>query len=113
MPRHSDACNLFNSGDHHVLKHRLDVLGGHCETEGRDLDSPHRTVLSSLHLTRDGARREEPEPRSAVERFARPAELGIDEVIANSPVVSEPKVFELFAQVAQGSAAVVPAVRTP
>jgi F420-dependent oxidoreductase-like protein len=41
VARYADACNLFNSPE---LRHKLDVLKRHCETEGRDYDEIEKTV---------------------------------------------------------------------
>jgi F420-dependent oxidoreductase-like protein len=44
VARYADACNLFGE-DAEMLKHKLDVLRGHCETEGRDYDSIEKTLV--------------------------------------------------------------------
>jgi len=44
VARYADACNLFDGGDE-ALTHKLDVLRGHCETEGRDYDAIEKTVI--------------------------------------------------------------------
>jgi F420-dependent oxidoreductase-like protein len=44
VARYADACNLFGSGVDDVA-HKLDVLRGHCEAEGRDYDAIAKTVL--------------------------------------------------------------------
>ncbi|OWY60261.1 hypothetical protein B7486_70130 [cyanobacterium TDX16] len=43
MARYADACNLF--GDPDEVAHKLAVLRGHCEAEGRDPDTIEKTVL--------------------------------------------------------------------
>jgi F420-dependent oxidoreductase-like protein len=45
VARYADACNLFGSSVADV-EHKLDVLRGHCATEGRDYDSILKTVLA-------------------------------------------------------------------
>lgn len=45
VARYADACNLFGSGAEAVA-HKLDVLRGHCETEGRDYGEVTKTVLA-------------------------------------------------------------------
>jgi F420-dependent oxidoreductase-like protein len=45
VARYADACNLFGSGPEDVA-HKLDVLRGHCEAEGRDYDSIIKSVLA-------------------------------------------------------------------
>jgi alkanesulfonate monooxygenase len=41
VARYADACNLINGFD---LAHKLDVLRGHCEREGRDYDEIEKTT---------------------------------------------------------------------
>jgi len=41
VARYAQACNLFPGPD---LAHKLDVLRGHCEAEGRDYDEIEKTV---------------------------------------------------------------------
>ncbi|NUQ98467.1 MAG: LLM class F420-dependent oxidoreductase [Streptomyces sp.] len=43
VARYGDACNLFASSPEEV-RHKLDVLRGHCEAEGRDYDRIRKTV---------------------------------------------------------------------
>jgi F420-dependent oxidoreductase-like protein len=45
VARYADACNLFGSSPDDVGR-KLDVLRGHCETEGRDYDRITKTVLA-------------------------------------------------------------------
>jgi F420-dependent oxidoreductase-like protein len=44
VARYADACNLFGS-DPSEVSHKLDVLAGHCEAEGRDPSSIEKTIL--------------------------------------------------------------------
>lgn len=46
VARYADACNLFGTGTEAVA-HKLEVLRGHCDTEGRDYDEIAKTVLST------------------------------------------------------------------
>jgi F420-dependent oxidoreductase-like protein len=45
VARYADACNLFGGIDTADVEHKLTVLRGHCEAEGRDYDSIEKTVL--------------------------------------------------------------------
>jgi F420-dependent oxidoreductase-like protein len=48
VARYADACNLFAMpGDEGItlLQHKLDVLRGHCDAEGRSYDSIEKTVI--------------------------------------------------------------------
>lgn len=42
VAKYADACNIFQSPE---VEHKLDVLRGHCETEGRDYDTIEKTSL--------------------------------------------------------------------
>src|SRR5205823_5536502 len=42
VAKYADACNLFNTPD---VEHKLEVLRGHCEREGRDYDEILKTAL--------------------------------------------------------------------
>ncbi|MHC3467341.1 LLM class F420-dependent oxidoreductase [Streptomyces sp. 7R007] len=43
VARYGDACNLFTTSPEEV-RHKLDVLRGHCDAEGRDYDAIRKTV---------------------------------------------------------------------
>lgn len=45
VAKYAQACNLFPGPD---LARKLDVLRGHCETEGRDYDDIEKTVMMPL-----------------------------------------------------------------
>lgn len=44
VAQYADACNLFAFGGPEELKHKLDVLKGHCEALDRDYDEISKTV---------------------------------------------------------------------
>lgn len=46
VAKYGDACNLFDVGLE-GLQHKLDVLRGHCDTEGTDYDAIEKTVIVS------------------------------------------------------------------
>lgn len=46
VAKYADACNLFG-GERDVVAHKLEVLKGHCETEGRDYDEIEKTIIYS------------------------------------------------------------------
>ena len=96
VARYADACNLFAYRDLGMLKHKLDVLQGHCEAVGRPYEQIEKTSLGQIHLTRDG-RHGSLTPEAAVEQFAALAELGIDHAIFSMPNVYEQEPFELLA----------------
>lgn len=96
VARYADACNLFAFGDNSVLKHKLDVLRGHCEAVGRPYDEIEKTSLGHLHVTRDG-RDGSLTPAAAVEYFAALAELGVDHGIFSLRDVHDDAALELLA----------------
>lgn len=51
VARYGQACNLFNGPD---LKHKLDVLRQHCDTEGRDYDEITKTCYYAFDVGRSG-----------------------------------------------------------
>ncbi|MGI5460408.1 LLM class F420-dependent oxidoreductase [Streptomyces sp. CA-249302] len=53
VARYGDACNLFATTPEEV-RHKLDVLRGHCDTEGRDYDAIRKTVAYGGEAATDG-----------------------------------------------------------
>jgi len=49
VAQHADLCNIFGSPD--LVRHRLDVLRGHCADVGRDPDEITTSWLGTLVLT--------------------------------------------------------------
>lgn len=84
VAQYADACNLFDIGAAGVAA-KLDVLRRHCERVGRDPAQIATTVLSSLAISRSGRKRASGESTTsvgqAVDRYARLAEVGVDQVI--------------------------------
>ncbi|MDT9698428.1 LLM class F420-dependent oxidoreductase [Streptomyces sp. P17] len=85
VARHADACNLFATSPEEVA-HKLDVLRGHCDTEGRDYDEIRRTVVYTGEAATAGD----------LDAFTRDitgyTKLGIDTVIL-APRTGEPAAF--------------------
>ena len=46
VAQYADACNLFGSTPDEV-RHKLDVLRGHCDDVGRDYDEISKTIVAS------------------------------------------------------------------
>ena len=73
VARYADACNLFLTTPDEVA-HKIDVLKGHCETEGRDPDEISKTVIGRV------------DPLDDVDAFldsmSSYAKLGVDQVWA-------------------------------
>ncbi|MGP4027797.1 LLM class F420-dependent oxidoreductase [Actinomadura sp. 3N407] len=70
VARYADACNLFDGAE---LPHKLDVLRGHCEREGRDYAEIEKTSLGYFGGT--------PSVDEAVDTIGRLAESGVDHAI--------------------------------
>ncbi|NIH82789.1 LLM class F420-dependent oxidoreductase [Amycolatopsis viridis] len=89
VARYGDACNIFDGPD---LEHKLDVLRGHCETEGRDYADITKTVYHPLDV---GARGEKADELKR--ELRRLHELGVDAVIGSIPGLPDPGLIETFA----------------
>ncbi|QNE46664.1 LLM class F420-dependent oxidoreductase [Glaciihabitans sp. INWT7] len=80
VARYADSCNLF-AVSHEVVKHKIAVLAGHCETEQRDLASIEKTIIGGA------------DPLEDVDGFlasmAQYAAIGVDQ-ITMSPHGSDP-----------------------
>ncbi len=93
VARYADACNLF-APEPSIVRHKLDVLAKHCDTEGRDFDSIQKTILGFQDPLNDHAAF-----MSSMEEYA---EMGVDVVIV-MPTDQEPtawveKVTEMCVQ---------------
>ncbi len=64
VAKYADACNLFGSSVADV-KHKLEVLRGHCETLGRNYDEITRSTSTNLFLLHPG---EDPATATAAAR---------------------------------------------
>jgi F420-dependent oxidoreductase-like protein len=71
VAKYAEACNLFSTGPDEIA-HKLDVLRGHCDNEGRDYDAITKTMLS---------RSDPSDIDGVVEEMGVYAKLGIDTVI--------------------------------
>jgi len=82
VAQYADACNLFDVpegvvvagivGGHATLRHKLEVLRGHCEDVGRPYDDIEKTIVSTFAPV--GA-------SETFDHFAALAEVGFDHVI--------------------------------
>jgi F420-dependent oxidoreductase-like protein len=95
VAQYGDACNLFARMGDDILKHKLDVLRGHCEKLGRPYEEIEKTSLDSMRISRDGANGSLT-PAQAIERIAHMASLGFDQAIISVRPVTDPAVFELL-----------------
>jgi F420-dependent oxidoreductase-like protein len=82
VAQYGDACNLFATSPDDI-RHKLDVLRGHCDTVGRDYDSIEKTILPN---------NPRPGPDNLdefVRSMADYAPLGVDTVIV-TPTTGSP-----------------------
>jgi hypothetical protein len=52
VAKYADACNLFGTSVADV-RHKLDVLRGHCDAEGRDYDAIQKTIIGRVDPSGD------------------------------------------------------------
>jgi F420-dependent oxidoreductase-like protein len=88
VARHADACNLF--GDAATVRHKVEVLHGHCATEGRDPAEITVTVLSTADA---------PTVADHVGRYRQLAEAGAQGIVVNFPELTSPEPLAAFADV--------------
>jgi F420-dependent oxidoreductase-like protein len=48
VAQYADACNFFGGANLDVLKHKINVLKGHCEAVGRPYDEIEKTILDTF-----------------------------------------------------------------
>jgi alkanesulfonate monooxygenase SsuD/methylene tetrahydromethanopterin reductase-like flavin-dependent oxidoreductase (luciferase family) len=73
VARYADACNLFGR-DVATFRHKLDVLGEHCQRLGRPIEEIEITTLTSVDSAVESS-------GETVERFGRLIEAGAQHVI--------------------------------
>jgi F420-dependent oxidoreductase-like protein len=77
---YADACNIFG-GPPDVVRHKLEVLRGHCDAAGRDYDAIEKTMIAQGDPTED--------PDGFVASMEPYAALGIS-MITMTPVGDDP-----------------------
>jgi F420-dependent oxidoreductase-like protein len=83
VARYADACNLFarpGEEGEALLAHKLDVLRGHCEAEGRSYESIEKTVIGPAALREPHPMAMEPE--ALPDFLAQLEDMGIDHYIS-------------------------------
>ncbi len=96
VARYGDACNIIST-DMDVLRHKLEVLRGHCETEGRPYAEIEKTSFGRVPgLRRDGAGGTMT-PGQLIEQLGQLAELGIDHHLFSLPDLTDTMSFDLLA----------------
>jgi F420-dependent oxidoreductase-like protein len=101
VARHGDATNLvgvqMNDEGVETVRHKLEVLKGHCEREGRPYDQIEKTVLLTLMVRPEGGGRWlTPDQALALLRQFR--DLGVQQPIFNMPDVDRPETLEYVAE---------------
>ena len=93
VAQYADACNLFTYGGSGLIRHKLDVLRGHCDDVGRDYEEIERTALGTANLAEGAMMAED------VVGFCREMnEAGIQHLIFNLPNVNEIEPLETFGE---------------
>jgi F420-dependent oxidoreductase-like protein len=81
VAKYADACNLFG-GEPEAITHKLDVLKGHCDNEGRDYAEIEKTIIYSGN------------PLDDVDAFLAEmdamSKLGIDKVWVSNNKIEDP-----------------------
>jgi F420-dependent oxidoreductase-like protein len=93
VAQYADACNLFAYPGADTIRHKLDVLKGHCDDVGRDYAEIERTALGTANLAPDGM--------SADDVIGLCRELnhaGVQHLIFNMPNVHELTPLETFGE---------------
>ncbi|MCE7734019.1 MAG: LLM class F420-dependent oxidoreductase [Candidatus Heimdallarchaeota archaeon] len=89
VAQYADTTNLFAGAGIDVLKHKLQVLQGHCNNLNRDYDEIEKTTLGTINLMPN-----EQTPQDIINYFRDLAEIGIDHAIVNLPNIYEIKPLE-------------------
>jgi F420-dependent oxidoreductase-like protein len=76
VAQYGDACNVF--GDPATVRHKLDVLEGHCADVGRDPAEITKTVLVTVR-----------DPTAAADLVAAYTAVGVNGVVVNMPDVAD------------------------
>ena len=93
VAQYADACNLFAYGGVDLIRHKLDVLKGHCEDVGRDYEEIERTALASVNLAADKM-----SVRDVIEMCRDLNAAGVEHLIFNMPNVHEIRPLETFGE---------------
>ncbi len=93
VARYADACNLFAYAGSDTIRHKLDVLRGHCEDLGRDYEEIQRTALSTVNVAPDGMNAD-----GVIGLCRELNDAGIQHAILNMPNVHELSPLETFGE---------------
>jgi F420-dependent oxidoreductase-like protein len=84
VAQYADACNLFARVGRDEIRHKLEVLRGHCEEVGRPYEEIERSALGTVNLGPGGMTASD-----FIEQCRELAEVGIQHYIVNVPNVHE------------------------
>ena len=94
VAKYGDACNFFASAGDDVLRHKLSVLRGYCEAEGRSYEQIAKTTIGDPAAMRDDAGTLS--AQRVIDHAAHLAGLGFDYFHLSLPNASDPRAFDLF-----------------
>lgn len=97
VAQYGDACNIFARLGTETLAHKLQVLQEHCTKIGRPYTDIEKTALDTVDIARDG-RQGTVSPQQAIDSFGELASLGFDTIIVNMRNITDPDVFDIWAQ---------------
>ena len=92
VAKYADACNLLTYGGTDMVRHKLNVLKGHCEDVGRDFGEIEKTALGTAQLDSNGGMSAD-EVISMCREFN---DTGIEHLIFNMPNVQDIEPLEKF-----------------
>jgi F420-dependent oxidoreductase-like protein len=92
VAQYADATNLFLRAGMDTLKHKLEVLKGHCQTFDRDFNEIEKTVLGTVKIEDAGSAQE------LVDLAGELEEAGFDHLIFNMPNPHEIKPLEIICE---------------
>ena len=83
VAKYADSCNLFGSSVE-AVRHKLEVLRGHCDAEGRDYDAIEKTILGRVDPSGDVS--------GFLKEMEEYAKLGVD-LVEVAPAMPDPAGF--------------------
>jgi F420-dependent oxidoreductase-like protein len=108
VAQYADACNLFDipegvevagiRGGHGTLRHKLEVLRGHCEDVGRPYEDIEKTIVSSFAIAPNG-KGDEKGASEILDHFGGLAGVGLEHVIFEPSHPWEEESLELIASI--------------